>query len=200
MIILNSNAQNIYWVGRYLSRIQYLCGQFPFQDDQISMQYAHAFCLPAFNACSLNELVLSVDHPSSFHLQFECVKNNIQDLRGVLSIRAYAELKQLIETASKNAGLICTMVDECGEVLEAENDDIFLFYSLGHQLESLDRQIRLDQDIQASTQSLQALIEILKSKGWNSIEGAWQHLLLHPNSNSFYQLNDQVQSMFEVDA
>lgn len=199
MIILNSNAQNIYWVGRYLSRIQYLCGQFPFQDDQEAMQYAHAFCLPAFNACSLNELVLSVDQATSFQYQFECVKNNIQDLRGVLSIHAYAELKKLIDTASKNAGLICSMVDECGEILEAENDDIFLFYSLGHYFESLDRQIRLEQDITETTQGLHAVIDILKSKGWSAVDEAWQHLLQHPNSNSFYQLNDQVQSMFEVD-
>ncbi|SEL30670.1 MULTISPECIES: alpha-E domain-containing protein [unclassified Acinetobacter] len=200
MIILNSNAQNIYWVGRYLSRIQHLCGQFPFQDDVQALQYAHAFCLPAFNACSLNELILSNDQPASFFQQFEYVKNNIQDLRGVLSVQAYSELKQMVDTATQNAGLICTVVDECSDILEAENEDIFLFFSLGQYFENLDREIRLNQDVNSTINSLSVVIELLKSKGWDSLDEAWQHLLAHPNANSFYQLNDQVQCLFEVDA
>lgn len=200
MIILNSNAQNIYWVGRYLSRIQHLCGQFPFQDDAQALQYAHAFCLPAFNACSLNELILSNDQPASFFQQFEYVKNNIQDLRGVLSVQAYSELKQMVDTATQNAGLICTVVDECSDILEAENEDIFLFFSLGQYFENLDREIRLNQDVNSTINSLSVVIELLKSKGWDSLDEAWQHLLAHPNANSFYQLNDQVQCLFEVDA
>ena len=200
MIILNSNAQNIYWVGRYLARIQYLCSQFPFQTDDEAMQYSHAFCLPAFNASSLNELVLNPEQPTSFHQQFESVKNNIQDLRGVLSIQAYCELKKMIDAANDNAGYICTVVDECSEVLEAENEDIFLFYSLGQMFENLDRQIRLNHNIETTLNSLSKLIEILKIKGWDSVDEAWQHLIQHPNSNSFYQLHDQVQYLFEVAA
>lgn len=200
MIILNSNAQNIYWVGRYLARIQNLCGQFPFQTDEKALAYAHAFCLPAFNASSLNELVMSEEQPASFYQQFQMVTNNIQDLRGVLSIDGYCELKKMIDTAKQNAGLICTVVDECSDVLEAENEDIFLFYSLGQLFENLDRQIRLNENIQKTLVSLSGLIEMLKTKGWDSVDEAWQHLIQHQNAHSFYQLNDQVQYLFEVDA
>lgn len=200
MIILNSNAQNIYWVGRYLSRIQYLCGQFPFQSDDEAMKYAHAFCLPAFNACSLNELILNHDQPASFHQQFEYVKNNIQDLRGILSIFGYSDLKQVIDTANQNAGLICTVVDECSDVLEGENEDIFLFYSLGRLFENLDREIRLELDNTATLDSLSSVIEILKNKGWDHLDVAWKDLVSQPNATNFYQLNDQVQYLFEVDA
>jgi hypothetical protein len=49
------------------------------------MDYAHAFCLPAFDACSLNELILNNEQPASFNQQFQSAKNNIQDLRGVIS-------------------------------------------------------------------------------------------------------------------
>lgn len=200
MIILNSNAQNIYWVGRYLARIQNLCGQFPFQTDDQAMAYAHAFCLPAFNASSLNELIMSDEQPASFYQQFQLVTYNIQNLRGVLSIGAYCEIKQMIDSAKTNAGLICTVVDECSDVLEAENEDIFLFFSLGQLFENLDRQIRLSEDIQKSIQSLGLLIDLLKAKGWDSVDDAWQDLVEHQNAHSFYQLNDQVQYLFEVDA
>ena len=200
MILLSRNAQNIYWVGRYLKRIQYLCNEFPFQNDQTAIEYSHAFCLAAFDACSLNELVLNQQQAISFHQQFQSIKNNIQDLRGVLSSKTYSELKNMIQTADQNAGYICTVVDECSEVLETENEDVFLFYSLGQLLENLDRQIRLNQDIAASVNELGRLIELLKDKGWHTLDDAWQHLKQHPNSNSFYQLNDQVQYLFEVSA
>ena len=41
---------------------------------------------------------------------------------------------------------------------------------------------------------------MLKAKGWDSLDEAWQYLLEHRNAHSFYQLNDQVQCLFEVDA
>lgn len=200
MIILSSNAQNIYWVGRYLARIQYLCGEFPFQDNDKAIQYAHAFCLPAFNASTLNELTLNPEQPSSFDQQFQAVKNNIQDLRPVLSIQAYSELKQMIEAANENAGYICSVVDECNDVLESENEEIFLFFSLGQLFENLDRQIRLNQNIDITLSSLAGLIDILKSKGWDALDEAWQNLLKHPSSKRFYHLSDQVQYLFEVGA
>lgn len=200
MVLLSSNAQNIFWVGKYLTRIQYLCSQFPFQNDQQAIAYSHAFCLPAFDASSLNELVLNQDQPISFHQQFQSVKNNIQDLRGVLSLQAYSDIKQMIDTANKNAGYICTVVDECSEVLEAENEDIFLFYSLGQLLENLDREIRLEQDFSGSIEKLSGLLEILSQYGWDSLNETWGQFKEQPDFNNFYQLNDQIQYLFEVGA
>lgn len=200
MVLLSSNAHNIFWVGKYLTRVQYLCSQFPFQNDQQAIAYSHAFCLPAFDASSLNELVLNQDQPISFHQQFQSVKNNIQDLRGVLSLQAYSDIKQMIDTANKNAGYICTVVDECSELLEAENEDIFLFYSLGQLLENLDREIRLEQDFSGSVEKLNALLEILSQYGWDSLNETWEQFKAQPDFNNFYQLNDQIQYLFEVGA
>lgn len=61
--------------------------------------------------------------PSSFRWQ----KDNIQELRGVLSGKAYSELLKLIKTADQNAGYICDVVTDCAEILEAESSDVFLF-------------------------------------------------------------------------
>ncbi|QIO06259.1 alpha-E domain-containing protein [Acinetobacter shaoyimingii] len=199
MILLTSNVQNIFWVGKYLTRVQYLCGQFPFQNDEQAMTYAHAFCLPAFDASSLNELVLNPEQPASFHQQFQCVKNNIHDLRGILSMQTYSAMKKMIDAADKNAGYICTVVDECSEVLEAENEDIFLFYSLGELMEKLDHQIRLNQSYTDTVEKMDGLIELLNQYGWNDLNEKWAEFKAEPNFNNFYQLNDQVQSFFEAD-
>ncbi len=43
MVLLNSNAQHIFWLGRYLSRTHFLCARFPFLEDEAAVAYAHAF-------------------------------------------------------------------------------------------------------------------------------------------------------------
>ncbi|OTG67887.1 hypothetical protein B9T25_07870 [Acinetobacter sp. ANC 4470] len=199
MILLNSNAQHIFWLGRYLTRIQYLCSQFPFHDNQDALEYAHAFCLPAFDASSLNTLLLDSEQPSSFCQQFQCAKDNVQDLRGILSAKAYAELHQLIKNANENAAYICDVAGECHEVVEAEPEDVFLFFSLGQNIEQLDRQIRLKQNQMNTLENIDQIVCFLRQIGWDGLEHAWQQLKLAPDSMSFYQFSDHIQNLFEVD-
>lgn len=199
MILLNSNAQHIFWLGRYLTRIQYACGQFPFLDNQDALQYAHGFCLPAFDASSLNSLFLDVEQPSSFSQQFQYAKDNIQDLRGILSAKAYAELNQLIKNANANATYICDVAGDCHEVIETESEDVFLFFSLGQNIEQLDRQIRLKQDQTVTLNNLNKIVELLTQIGWDRLDSAWQQLKLKPDNMNFYHFSDHIQQLFEVD-
>jgi uncharacterized alpha-E superfamily protein len=200
MILLNSNAQHVFWLGRYISRVQYLCSQFPFQDDNCAAAYAHAFCLPAFDSASLNELVLDEEQPCSFKQQFVYTKNNILELRGVLSAKGYAELNKFVKIASENPSFICDVVMECHDVLEAENQDIFLFFKLGQKIEELDRQIRLEQETQESLQELSVVISLLDELGWDSISDSWDKLLETTDGINFYHFSDSIHQMFEVDA
>lgn len=201
MILLSSNAQHIFWLGRYLTRIQYTCSLFPFTEDESARHYAHAFCLPAFDACSLNELILDPEQPFSFHQQFQNAKNNIHDLRGVLSAHCFAELNQLLRQAENHAGYICDVAAECNDVLEAEADeDIFMFFCLGQKVEQLDRHIRLQQNRQAVLTELDVLIEKFRVLGWTSLAAAWQQLKKMPDCNHFYHFSDHIQNLFEMDA
>lgn len=200
MILLNTNAQHIFWLGRYLTRIEYLCTQFPFTDDQKAVTFAHAFCLPAFDASSLNELVLDPEQPYSFIQQFQYAKDNIQELRGIFSSKTYAELNQYIRNACENSTCICDVIADCREVLEAEPEEIFLFFSLGQTLEQLDRQLRLKQDQTQTLQHIAGFIEVLEQMGWESLDEAWQQLKTQPDQMSFYNFSDQVQYLFEVNA
>ena len=199
MILLSSNAQQIFWLGRYLTRVQYLCSQFPFEEDEKAQQYANAFVLDAIDAASLNRLVQDPQHTASFAQQFQYAKDNIQDLRGVLSSKSYAELNQLIKTASDNKNYICDVVGECHDILEAESQDIFLFFVLGQNVEQLDRQLRLQQDTQSTLSDLEKIIDLLSDMGWSKLKSAWLQLQLLPNSINFYRFSDHIQQLFEVD-
>lgn len=198
MILLNTSAEHIFWLGRYISRIQYLCHQFPFKSDDEANDYAQAFYLPAFDAISLNELVLDEEQPASFKQQFVCTKNNIHELRGVLTAYGYAELNKLISSASENPGYICDVVGECLDVLEAESHDVFLFFKLGQSIEQIDRNIRLEQDIGIALQDLSIIISLLKELGWEAITAAWDNLVKKPNADNFYQFSGHIHQMFEV--
>ena len=199
MILLSTNAQNIFWLGRYLTRIQYLCSQFPFRNNALALDYAHAFCLPAFDASSLNEMILDVEQPASFHQQFQNAKNNIHDLRGVISSQSFAELNQFLQQAEKNAGLICDICEECNDVLEAEEDELlFLFFSLGQKLEQLDRQIRLKQNREQTLLELDRLIDHLDQQGMASLPEVWSELKKQPDSMNYYHFSDHIDSLFEM--
>lgn len=199
MILLNRNAEQIFWLGRYLNRIEYLCDQFPFQNNAQALKYAHAFCLPAFDAESLNALLQDPEQPASFNQQFQSSKNNIQDLRGVLSAHAYAELHQLIKNAHENLAYIGEVAVECHEVLEAAAEDIFLFFSLGQNIEQLDRQMRLKQQQAQTLKNLDHTIDLLNQMGWNKLNHAWHQLKLSPDSIHLYHFHDHMQTVFEVD-
>jgi hypothetical protein len=199
MILLSSNAQQIFWLGRYLTRVQYLCSQFPFEDDHHADEYATAFSLPAHDAASLNALVQDSQQMASFSQQFQYAKDNIQDLRGVLSAKSYAELNQLIKTAGENKSYICNVVAECHDILEAESQDVFLFFVLGQQIEQFDRQLRLKQDPEQTLTDLAKIIDLLSHLGWSSLKSAWLQLQILPNSINFYRFSDHIQQLFEVD-
>ena len=163
------------------------------------MDYAHAFCLPAFDASSLNEMILDTEQPASFHQQFQNAKNNIHDLRGVISAQSFAELNQLLQQAEKNAGLICDVCEECNDVLEAEEDELlFLFFSLGQKMEQLDRQIRLKQNREQTLQELDRLIDSLDQQGMASLPEVWSELKKQPDSMNYYHFSDHIDSLFEM--
>ncbi len=200
MILLNSNAEHIFWLGRYLSRTQYLCSIFPFQNNDIARDYAHAFCLPAFDASSLNELVVDTQHPVSFSSQFEHAQNNIADLRGVLSANGYAELNRLIGNAHQNAGYICDVAADCHEVMEAESEEVFLFFCLGQCVEELDRKLRLNQAREQTLQKIKHVAQQLQQLGWSGLADAFETLENDPSAAPFYHFSDVIQKLFEADA
>lgn len=197
MILLSSNANNIFWLGRYLTRIQYFCNKLPFTDDQKAIDFSHAFCLPAYDSASLNTLALDPEQQFSLMSRFAVARDNIHELRAVLSANTYAEMIQLVKNASSQPGYICDVVSECNELLESESEDVFLFFSLGQKLELLDSLIRFKQDPSAVLNEIDVIVGLLNELGWTALDDAWISLKQSPDTMSLYHFGDQLQLMFE---
>lgn len=95
MILLLSTASNLYWLGRYMIRIDGLCRLLPFQDDKEAIEFSHAFTLSAFNAETLNTLLTDPLHPSSIAANLAAVRENMQAVRGVVSQELFESLNML---------------------------------------------------------------------------------------------------------
>lgn len=199
MLLLTSNAYNIYWLGRYLSRINFLCQYLPFNDEQHAQKLISALLLPAYDAASLTELLLDAEQPYSFHQQFQVAYDNIQALRGVLSIESYAELNAMFKHAKNNAGGICQAISDVEAILESESQDVFLFFSLGKYIEMLDQELRMQQETVAC-EKLDILANALKDYDFESYLMVWEHFKLQPDLGAFNVLNAELQRMFGVAA
>ena len=197
MVLLSSNAHHVFWLGRYLTRINVLCGHIPFQEDAVAAEYAHAFCLPAWNATSLNALILDPDQPFSLFSQFQTIKGNIQELRAVLSSKGYAELNQIIKAAHDKNQYICQVTSDCAEIIEAEDQNVFLFYSLGKLIETLDTQLRLNQNVESTLNEVETILMVMQDMGWHQFQQAWEQLKSAPDMLSFYNFHDKLEYIFE---
>ena len=195
----STDAREIFWLARYLTRIQYVCQQFPFKQNDAALTYAHAFCLPAFDAASLNELILNEEQPASFAMQLEQTQRKIKKLAQVFSKSTYAELKHCIQNACDNASYIGEVLQDCEAILDAEPQQIYLFFQLGQRIEQLDRQIRLKQSTEKTLLQLEMIVQCLKDLGWTSLVDAWVELKQQPDTMHFYHFSDHIQHLLSVD-
>lgn len=195
----SSDAREIFWLARYLTRIQYVCQQFPFKQNDAALTYAHAFCLPAFDAASLNELILNEVQPASFAMQLKQTQRKIKNLAQVFSKSTYAELKHCIQNACDNASYIRDVLQDCEALLDAEPQQIYLFFQLGQRIEQLDRQIRLKQSTEKTLLQLEMIVQCLRDLGWTSLVDAWVELKQQPDTMHFYHFSDHIQHLLSVD-
>ena len=118
--------------------------------------------------------------------------------KGILSAEddaAYTRMEQEITDLGKEIARL-----ERQEALEAESEDVFLFFSLGQCIEDLDRQLRLHQDASLTLKKISRIAAALAGIGWGGLNEAWHQLQGQPGSTQFYHFSDHIQTLFEAGA
>ncbi|MBD1230037.1 alpha-E domain-containing protein [Acinetobacter seifertii] len=198
MVLLNSSAHHIYWLGRYLMRIKFAVSHLPFTNDEKASQFASAFGLVIEQAELLNCYMLDTQQTYSLLNQFAIAKDNIHELRGILSSSAYAELNHAIKSIQANPDSLNQALDKCNQILSAEHEDIALFLQLGQKIEQFDIQLRFQQDLTVLLQDLEKLLKRLNDLGWDKLNEVWALLKDHPNWEGYYNFTQQLEYMFEA--
>lgn len=198
MHLLSSSAQHIYWLGRYLFRIGYVVQHLPFTNDQQAETFAQALCLHIDDAENLNQFMLDPQQPYSLISQLEIARDNIQELRGLLTAKAYAELNHLIKNVKCEAENIRAVIDDCCEILKAEQPDIFLFFYLGQSIEKIDTYFRFQHNIHNVLETVDPVVVLLYDLGWQDLQSSWEILKNQPYVNQFYAFTYQLENQFEV--
>jgi len=198
MVLLNSSAHQIYWLGRYLMRVQFAASHLPFTQDEEATNFAAAFGLVIENAELLNHYMLDKKQTFSLLNQLVIAKDNIQELRGILSSSAYAELNNVINTLQGQPEILRRAVEKCTQILEAENEDVGLFLYLGQKIEQFDIELRFGQDLSALVSELDVLVQRLGGLDWENIDQNWQVLKHQFTWDAYYTFTQQLENMFEV--
>ncbi|MDO7244500.1 alpha-E domain-containing protein [Acinetobacter pittii] len=197
MVLLNSSAHQIYWLGRYLMRVKFAASHLPFSEDEKATRFAAAFGLVIENAELLNHYMLDKKQTFSLLNQLIIAKDNIQELRGILSSHAYAELNNVINTLQAQPDALSKAVEQCSQILEAEHEDVRLFLHLGQKIEQFDIELRFGEDLSVLISELDIVVQQLANLNWENINENWQALKQQLTWDAYYTFTQQLENMFE---
>lgn len=197
MVLLNSSAHQIYWLGRYLMRVKFAASHLPFTEDEKATRFAAAFGLVIENAELLNHYMLDKKQTFSLLNQLIIAKDNIQELRGILSSHAYAELNNVINTLQAQPDALSKAVEQCTQILEAEHEDVRLFLHLGQKIEQFDIELRFGEDLSVLISELDIVVQQLANLNWENIDENWQALKQQLTWDAYYNFTQQLENMFE---
>lgn len=197
MVLLNSSAHQIYWLGRYLMRVKFAASHLPFTEDEKATKFAAAFGLVIENAELLNHYMLDKKQTFSLLNQLIIAKDNIQELRGILSSHAYAELNNVINTLQAQPDALSKAVEQCTQILEAEHEDVRLFLYLGQKIEQFDIELRFGEDLSVLISELDTVVQQLANLNWENINENWQALKQQLTWDAYYTFTQQLENMFE---
>ncbi|PTV46982.1 MULTISPECIES: alpha-E domain-containing protein [Acinetobacter] len=197
MVLLNSSAHQIYWLGRYLMRVKFAASHLPFTEDEKATRFAAAFGLFIENAELLNHYMLDKKQTFSLLNQLIIAKDNIQELRGILSSHAYAELNNVINTLQAQPDALSKAVEQCTQILEAEHEDVRLFLHLGQKIEQFDIELRFGEDLSVLISELDTVVQRLANLNWENIDENWQALKQQLTWGAYYTFTQQLENIFE---
>lgn len=195
MILPLSTAANLYWLGRYLVRVDGLCHLLPFTDDLEAQSFAHAFNLPAWNAETLNALIHDSSQSGSLPSNLDAVKQNIQSVRGVLTAPTFEAFHALCCQVDASVDAMNDLLRDCRSALKQESTMVQLFLRMGESVERVDINLRLIKDPARDIKALSDVLDLLPI-GWQRLKEPIMLLNKRYDRVAFYDLSDRIHELF----
>lgn len=196
MILTLSAASSLYWLGRYMLRVEALCQRLPFEDDDQAIAYANAFSLSAWNAETLHATLHDAQRVGSLPNNLAVIQDNIQSVRGILPRAVFEAFNALWRQRDQADACICELLQHAAVQLEHLDPVAYGFWRLGHALEAVDMALRLHEPVQPVAEQLLQVAHRLPLPEWQLQVELVAQLVEQPDVIRLYALCDRLHLAF----
>lgn len=194
MILSLSTASHLYWLGRYMVRVQGLCRLDPFASDQRAVEFAAAFGLPAWNVETLEALLNNPEQSGSLMSNLSAIQANVQSVRGVLAQPVFECFNTLWRLRTESRQQICQHLAAAQAAMESQHALIQAFWLLGETIETADLSLRLRESPQEAIHAVRLVLPQLP-EAWQSLQVWLDRFAQSPDGNHFYSLCQAVHDL-----
>lgn len=196
MILTLSAASSLYWLGRYMLRVEALCQRLPFEDDAQALAYAHSFSLSAWNVETLLAALHDPQRVGSLPSNLAVVQDNIQAVRGILPRQVFEAFNALWRQRDQSDVCICDLLTQAATQLQQLDAVALVFWQLGRAVESVDMALRLHEPVQSAAEHLLSVAHQLPMPEWQLQVELVAQLVAQPDVVRLYALCDRLHLAF----
>lgn len=196
MMLTLSAASSLYWLGRYMLRVEALCQRLPFEDDAQALAYAHSFSWSAWNVETLLDAIHDPQRVGSLPNNLAVVQDNIQSVRGILPRSVFEAFNALWRQRDQTDSCICDLLHQAAVQLQQLDPVAHVFWQLGRALESVDMALRLHEPVQPAADQLLQVAHQLPLPEWQLQVELVAQLVEQPDVIRLYALCDRLHLAF----
>ncbi|MFZ3193645.1 MAG: alpha-E domain-containing protein [Moraxellaceae bacterium] len=196
MMLTLSAASSLYWLGRYMLRVEALCHLLPFEDDTQALAYAHSFSLSAWNVETLLAAIHDPQRVGSLPNNLAVIQDNIQAVRGILPRPVFEAFNALWRQREQADSCICDLLTQSATQLQQLDAVARGFWQLGRAVESVDMALRLHAPVQPAADHLLQIAQQLPMPEWQLQVELVAQLVDRPDVARLYALCDRLHLAF----
>lgn len=196
MMLTLSAASGLYWLGRYMLRVESLCQLLPFEDDAQALAYANSFSSPAWNIETLLVALHDPERAGSLPSNLAVIQDNIQSVRGILPRQVFEAFNALWRQRDQADACVCDLLMQATTQLQQLDSIARVFWQLGRAVESVDMALRLHTPVQPAADQLLQVAQQLPLPEWQLQVELVAQLVEQPNVGRLYSVCDRLHLAF----